>query len=433
MLKFIILLFLPLISFGQNFTLETAVAEAIKNRIELKNNQLLIDIAKRQNDKIDAQWLPQINGSVDIRWNTQLQTNILPFDITGKNPEGSTKVKFGTPFNNSIGLQAEQKIYDVNRKIDKNINQNALKQREFDYEKQVNLIKQSVTEAFYILLLNKEQNRLNLESYNRTKTAKAAAETKYKVGTLLENDFNRFVLDENNAKIVVEKSQLDQELALNTLKYQMNVSESTPIEITTNLAELLAATTAIYTIQSETRPEIKSEENAISQNALNIDKQIAKNKPTISAYGNYSLLQLNKNPNIFATGTWFPFNFIGVKLNLPIFNGNQSAINSVDYKIQQEISRNNIQKLKDDFAQEANIYKKSMAQASLDLLQTKTNIKLAENIYSVDKFKFEKGVFTYADLKATEYSLKLAESNYLNAAYNFLQAELRYRRATGNL
>jgi outer membrane protein len=213
----------------------------------------------------------------------------------------------------------------------------------------------------------------------------------------------------------------------------MGVTETAVIEIKGDLAEMLAKSTAMHAMQFDSRPEIKTEENNIKFNALNIEKQMAKNKPTISAYGNYSLLQLNKNPNFFASDTWFPFNFLGVKLNMPIFNGKQSALNAVDYKIQQEINRNDIQKLKEDFEQEAKTSKKLMAQATLDLEQTKKNIKLAESIYGIDKFRFEKGVITYADLITTEYSLKQAENNYLNAAYNFLQAELKFRKATGNL
>jgi outer membrane protein len=433
MLRYLVFLFVPMLSFGQNYTLETAIAEGLKNRIELKNQKLLIDIAKRQNLKIDAQWKPQINSAADVRWNTQLQTNILPFDITGKDPEGVTKAKFGLPFNNSLGIQADQKIYDANKKIDKSINQNAVSQREYDLEKQINAIKLAISEAFYVVLLNKEQIRINQEAYDRTKTAKEAAETKFKVGTLLENDYNRFVLDENNAKILIDKSQLDLDLAVSTLKYQMGLSEANSVEISSNLSQTLSASTSSFAIQYENRPEIKAEENTIKLNTLNIDKQMTKNRPTISAYGNYSLLQLSKTPNPFASGTWFPFNYVGVKLNMPIFNGKQSNINVVEYKIQQEISRNNIQKFKDDFEQEAKISTKHMIQAKLDLEQTQKNIKLAESIYGVDKFRYEKGVLTLSDLKATEYTLKQAQNNYLNAAYTYLVAELKYKKATGNL
>ncbi|MBK9935820.1 MAG: TolC family protein [Cytophagaceae bacterium] len=432
MFRIIILLLIPFLGFSQKYNLETAISEGLKNRIEIKNQRLLTEIANKQNAKIAAQWLPQVSGSVDMRWNTQLQTTILPFDITGQNPGGNSTVKFGLPFNNALGIQADQKIFDANKKIDKAINDNTVTQREIDLEQKVTQIKQSITEAYYGVLLNKEQIKTFQEAYERAKTALENAATKFKMGTLLENDYNRFVLDEQNAKVSIDKAKLEYELSLINLKYQMSLPENNEIEVDEDLNLILSKTTANYLQQYENRPEIKAEETALKLNSLNIDKQMAKNKPTLSAYGNYSVLQLNKQFNPFSANTWYPFNYVGVKLNVPIFNGKQSSLNATDFKIQQEINRNNLQKLRSDFEQEARTSTKQMVQAKLDLEQTQKNIQLAQSIYGVDKFRFESGVLALSDLKTSEYSLKQAENNYLNAIYSFLLAELKYKKATGN-
>jgi outer membrane protein TolC len=434
-MKKILFLFLsiPIASISQKYNLETAISEGLKNRIEIKNEKLLTEIANRQNAKIAAQWLPQVSGNVDMRWNTQLQTTILPFDITGENPGGNSTVKFGLPFNNSLGLQADQKIFDANKKIDKAINANTVAQREIDLEKQISNIKQSITEAYYSVLLNKEQINTNQEAYERAKTARASAETKFKMGTLLENDYNRLVLDENNAKVGIDKAKLEYDLSLSNLKYQMALSENADIEVSEDLNFIMTKTAASYQSMYENRPEIKAEEATLRLNSLNIDKQMAKNKPSVSAYGNYSLLQLNQQFNPFTSGSWFPFNYVGVKLNVPIFNGKQSSLNAADFKIQQEINRNNLIKLRTDFEQEARTSTKQIVQAKLDLEQTQKNIQLAQSIYNVDKFRFESGVLALSDLKNSEYTLRQAENNYLNAIYSFLLAELKYKKATGNL
>jgi outer membrane protein len=433
MYKIVFLMLIPILGISQKYTLENAINEGLKNRIEIKNQRLLSDIANRQNAKIAAQWLPQLSGIVDMRWNTQLQTTILPFDITGQNPEGSTTLKFGLPFNNTVGLQADQKIFDANKKIDKAINDNTVMQRELDLEKQIIVTKQSISEAYYAAILQQEQQKLNLDAFERTKTAKENASTKYKMGTLLENDFNRFVLDESNAKIVIDKSNVDLDLAFSNLKYQMGLAETAQIGLEENLSSILAKASQNLALQFDNRPELKSEETALKLNVLNVDKQMAKNKPTLAAYGNYSFLQLNKQFNPFTANTWYPFNYVGVKLNVPIYNGKQSSLNATDFKIQQQINRNNLEKLKDDFEQETNISIRQMVQAKLDLEQTQKNIDLAQNIYSVDKFRFDSGVLALSDLKNSEYSLKQAENNYLNAIYSFLLAELKYKKATGNL
>jgi outer membrane protein len=434
MKKYFFLLFLlPHLGISQKYSLENAIKEGLKNRIEIKNQKLLTEIANKQNAKIAAQWLPQVSGSVDMRWNTQLQTTILPFDITGENPGENSTVKFGLPFNNLIGLQADQKIFDPNKKIDIAINNNTAAQSEIDLEKQINTIKQSITEAYYMVLLKNEQMKLNQVAYDRAKTAREMADTKFKMGTLLENDLNRFILDENNAKVANEKVGMEYKLSLNTLKYQMALPETTEIEPNENLEILLANASASYQQQYDKRPEIKAEETAYTRNSLAIEKQMAQKKPTLSAYGNYSLLQLNQQFNPFSSGSWFPYNFVGVKLNVPIFNGKQSNLNAADFRIQQEINRNNIQKLKADFEQETKTSATQMVQAKLDLEQTQKNIQLAQSIYNIDKFRFDSGILALSDLKNADYSLKEAENNHLNAIYSFLLAELKYKMATGNL
>ena len=110
---------------AQKITLEEATRRAIDHRQELKTQALQIRIAAAQNDRLRAGWLPQVSASADLRWNTQLQTNILPigeFGIPGIPPGATREVAFGTHFNNLLGIQADQKIYDGHRKIDRALN-----------------------------------------------------------------------------------------------------------------------------------------------------------------------------------------------------------------------------------------------------------------------------------------------------------------------
>ncbi len=108
---------IPISAFSQSYSLNEAIDLGLKNRLEIKNQSLQIDIANGLNDKIRAQWKPKISAQADLRWNTQLQTTVLPFDITGKNADGTSTVKFGTPFNNSLGLQLDQKILIQTKKL----------------------------------------------------------------------------------------------------------------------------------------------------------------------------------------------------------------------------------------------------------------------------------------------------------------------------
>jgi hypothetical protein len=132
--------------FAQKITLNEAIQKGIENRIELKTQALNIQIASSENVKIKAKWLPQLSASGDVRWNTQLQTTILPFALPGSN-ESQTIVKFGRPFNNTFAIQAEQKVYDANKKIDRLVNDTQTDAQKNTLEQQKINLKQSITEA----------------------------------------------------------------------------------------------------------------------------------------------------------------------------------------------------------------------------------------------------------------------------------------------
>lgn len=423
------------VAYAQNpkLSLDDAINLGLQNRIELKNQNLLIQLAETEDDKIKAKWNPQINATGDVRVNTQLQQNILPFKF-GQNgiESGETVLKFGRTFVNTFGLQAEQKLFDANKKIDQKINLSQVDNQKNSLELQKINIKQAITEAYYLAIFNKERLTYAQDALDRANVNIKIAQVRLQNGTLLENDFKRFELDVSNAKIALTKALQDYEVSIENLAYQMNQKVES-VEIADNLANILKNSSTNIPIAYQQRPEILSEEISIRNFDLNLQKQKIRNLPTVSAYANYTALQQNNSFNPFSKDTWFPFNYFGIKANLLIFDGKQSKLNERDLKIRQQINQNNIEKYKADFANEARQAIKTLEQAKLDIAETQKNIDLAKQIFATDKFRYEKGVLQFSDLKNAEFSLQNAENNYLSSVYNFLIASIRYKKAVGGL
>lgn len=419
-------------SFAQKITLDEALKMGLENRIEIKNQSLQVQIAENENNKVRAKWLPQLSGSADFRWNTQLQTTILPFDITGTNTGGTTQAQFGLPFNNTLGVQLDQKIFDVGQSIDRKINQVQIENQQNSLEQQKINVKQVITEAYYLVVFNQERIAFAEKQVERNQANLEAAETKWKAGTLLQDEYDRFVLDLSNAKISLQKAKQDLELSLEALKYQMGTKNNFT-EVADKLANILKSMDNLTADMIAQRPEIKAEEIGFRLNELNAKKQRIKNLPSISAYGNYSALQLSNEFNPFKSGTWFPFNYVGLKVNIPIFDGGQARFSAKEFTIRQTINQNNVEKLKADFDYEAKNAFKQMTQARLDVEETLKNVSLAQQILATNQLRYDKGALTLSDLKNAEFSLQNAENNYLSSVYNFLVANVRYRKAVGSL
>ena len=419
------------VAFSQNLTLEQAVQRGLENRIELKSQNLNVQIASSENEKVKARWLPQVSGSADLRWNTQLQTTVLPFALPGSG-ESQTEIKLGRPFNNTFILQAEQKLYDANRKIDRTVNDTQVEAQKNNLEQiRVNL-SQSITEAYYNGVFAKERLNLSALALQRANSYFEVGKARFDQGAILKNDLDKLELDVSNARLTQTKNQQDYDLALIALQYQLNTTDKVEpaedLQAIFNYSQIIESQSNI-----EKRTEIKAEELNLRLNQLNAEKQLARNKPMVSAYGNYSFFQLAETFNPFEKGTWFPANYVGIRANVPIFDGRQARLAANDFKIRQQINTLNTERLRNDFSFESKSTWNTLQQSKLNLEEAKKNIALAQRILETDKFRFEKGVILLSDLKNTEYALQSAENQYLSSIYNFLIASVRYKRASGNL
>jgi outer membrane protein TolC len=416
---------------AQTFTLAEALKIGLENRLELKSQALQVQLAQTENQKVVAKWLPQVSASADLRWNTQLQTTILPFDLSGNNPGGTTAARFGLPFNNTVGVQLDQKVLDANQGLDRKINNVQAENQANSLEQQKINAKLAIAEAYYLAVFNQERQRLAEQQVARNQANLERGQTQFASGTLLANDLARLQLDVANAKVARQKAQQDHDLALDALRYQMNAPEQ-PVGSLEALAGILQQSEAEASTQGA-RPELKAEELARQLNELNQKKQRARNLPTLAAYGSYSVLQLAEQFNPFAQGTWFPFSYVGLKLNVPIFDGRQARLAGRDYGVRQQANRHNLAKLQADVDHETKTARKQLDQARLDLADTQQNLALAQQVLATDRLRYEKGTLTLADLKNTEYSLQSAENNYLTSIYNLLVARVRWQKASGGL
>ena len=416
---------------AQRITLDEALRTGLAQRWELKKQAVNVEIAELENAKLKARWLPQVNASADLRWNTQIQTSVFkdaPFIPGG----GDAKVKLGVPFNNVLSLQAEQKVFDGQSKLDRQLNQAQVQSQQVLLEQNRQAVKQAVTEAYFGAVLNREKQKLSAKALERAQANLEVGETRLKVGSLLQNDFDRLRLELKTAQLTFEKDRQNYELSLDNLTLQM--ASTTRPEPADELATLLSSTAAVEADWSVAkRPELESERISLSINELNRQKQLARLAPTVSAYGNYSVQQFNDNPNVFASGTWFPFNFVGLKLNIPLFDGRQTKLQANEYTLRQQLNRYNSEQLTATYRYEAQTALNAWQQAKLNLADAERNVALARQILETDRLRFDKGVLLPTDLKNSEYSLQNAENTYLSYLYDYLLATVRFRKATGTL
>jgi outer membrane protein TolC len=411
--------------------LQEAVDMGLKNRLDLKNQQLQISIAENELAKTNTRNLPQVTGTADFRWNTQRQTNVIPI---GQNGEPRS-VQFGTQFNNLLAINVNQSLYNPNNQSDRTMATVNRQIAERNVEKAQTDIKLAITQAYYAVMLNEEKLRLSENNTQRTKAYMVQARTKFESGALLKTDLERFELDFENAKIVVANDSNNLEVSRQNLANQLGLPINTDLKIKDNLESLLNNTNPELRTESavESRVEFKQEQLQKQLNEVNYTKQNKNYLPTVSAYGNLSLQQLTDEFNPVASGTWSTFNYVGIKADIPIFDGGQKSRTKQEYKLRQEINQNNLAKLNLDLTYEAQSAKVEIENSIANLHNARRNVQLAEKVVASDKVKSDNANLTYTELRNAEYALQTAQNNLLNVFYNYLLAQVKWQKAVGKL
>jgi outer membrane protein len=437
---YLVLLFAQSLSgFAQTDTsiqlsLNQAIDLGLAQRFDIKNQELAIQISESNREKIQSKNLPQVNASVDFRYNAILATNLLPPGFIAGSKE-YTPVKFGTPYNTLTTITATQNIFNANVSGDKLVSQAQKEYDQVSLEKYKIDAKSAITQAYYQVLLNQEQIKLSEENVANAETIVKKGESEFANGTLIKTDLSRYQLDLSNAKNQLQTASRNYENSMLSLKTQLIVPFGSTIILTDGLENLINGTDqeANSSSNPEQRYEYRMESSMMRLNEIQAKKYNRSYLPSIYLYGNASIQNQNSKFTPFNTNTWYPYAYVGVHADIPIFDGFEKSRNITGYKLRTLQNKNNLEKLSYDIQTETVNTRNQLSTAYSQYQTSKENYLLAQSIMTVDQDRFNQGTLTAAALKNTEYSLQNAQNNYLTSIYNVLVAQVNYKKAKGEL
>lgn len=433
---FILLISLTGFLFSQasvRLSLQAAIDKALQNREEIKISQLQVASSVNQQKRLQAKRLPQVSSDLDIRYNPQRQAFIIPPGLFG--PQGQQDaVRFGTPFNVLFDFNLNQSLFDPVNHGDRKI---ASAQLQYDQlnEKKVGMdIQADVMQAYFSALLWKEKTDLSYANYIRNQFLYVTEEGSQKNGISTSYDLQHTKLDMDNAQSTYLKNKNSYKLSLQALAYRMGTPDTTIDSLTDNLLSLYqkylgVLSTDNFTIQ---RPELLIEKKQKDIYALNYAKTNLTYIPTVNFYANYSFQYLSPNFNL-ASKTWYPYNYLGVKASIPIFDGLEKEKIKKDYLLKQQSSQLNYTKLLKDYTEDAQTAISGFKNASIDLNYQEHNLIVVNQLYSLDSSRLLNGTIKPNDLRTTYYSVQETQNNYISAVYDYLTQVINYLRAVGNL
>jgi len=412
------------------FNLKSSIEYSLKNNPSSTIYQNEVEIAKFTNREGLSTYLPQINASGTVDYNAKLQTSIIPAGIFGPD---ETRIQIGNKHVNGVVVQLDQKIYDQAAIISLTAmksNTELAKMRILKNNE--DLIYQTASAYYQVLILN-EQEKLLKENEKQYNDLLKILKLQYEKGVIKKMDYDRTRVSLNNITAQITLVQTNRKLALNKLKIAigMPIEETLEIEHQMNYEEQVTMP-AETTYDVTKRLDYMIQDQNILLQEIQLKSKKASALPTISAYARYGA-------NSFGTefgpsfNNWFDYSAIGVKINVPIFNGlrinSQYKISQYNLLNQKENARINIQ----NFKLENENANTQLLSSYTSLTTNKENMQLAKEVYDASSIEYKEGQSSLTDFLNSDYSYKEAQSNYINSLLNFLSSRLDYEKSKGTL
>ena len=405
------------------------------------NNQM-INAAQDVRDAYAQKWvtiasgLPQIEGGLDYQNQLKRPVSLLPGEFFGGEPGTFIPVTFGQKqqmsatatlrqqlFNGSyiVGLQAIKTFIEIS----------ALSEIKTKIE-----VQKAVVNAYTGVLAAQESERIIADNIKQLKATAEETQKMWAQGMVEEEAIEQIQITlanlenqgRNSRRVVIISQQM-----LNVL---LGLELDHHIELTDELAKLAA-----QELLEPVPEEFTADKNIDYQLGVNLKEQ---KRLELKLQKSYSLPSINTfvnyNSSAFADTfaftqnqqQWFDSSILGVNINMPLFTSLGNTAKTKRAKIAYLKAQNNLTQ-----TQKQVLLQWEQAQSAWTLAMDNyhtagQNLKLAERIEQKNQIKFKEGIASGFELREAQLQLYGAQSTYLQAMLDLINAKTALETLTIN-
>lgn len=429
--------------FAQQLTLSLPQAKsyAVTHNVSIKNAELAIVAAQKNVQSTIAKGLPQADASFDYShfFNYEFELSLGGSSDAGPSID-YTKLDAGDAeimklLESSFGssepiimkgsmsskIQVSQILFSGQYWVGIEMAKLAKQMNEQNLEKSRSDIEESVSNVYFGILVLEESLEVletTLANLKETQTRTAAM---VRAGMAEATDTSKLKMAVNN--LMNNKKQLERTVSFNysMLKFLLGVSQQTAITLSDPISEFIDETAIAslllkpFSVEQVDDYKLMESQEMLAQKSVSLEKMSF--APTAVAFYNY-------NYKIITTDfDMNPDHIAGVSVKIPLLSSGSRNLKVQEAKIKYEQAQNT----KTLVAQQLQIQEKQarydVASAYENYLLQKENIALSLQIYDKVRQKYEYGVASSFELTQANNDYLQAQSNYLNAYMQLLQAK----------
>lgn len=406
-----------------------------------KTKDAAIDVLQADKDVwIQAsRGLPIVNGSVSMNNFIDLPTSV--FDASAFNPLAPpgelAELQFGQPWTMDAGITASLQVFDGSYIIGVK-GAKGFQKMSRDIEKMTkNEVETIIGEAYYTSQVAKENVRLLAQNIENTEKTLAETKELYKAGFAEEMDVEQLDLLMNSLKNRLKMAERQHQATLNLLKYQMGM----PIETKISLKDDLETLWALQSADELLAMELNLNENLlyditkqdVVMHGYLVKLEESKYYPRLTAFFDYKQQAFRDEFNFYDFDrAWYPQTLWGVQLSVPIWDNLGAAASIKKAKLEQQKVKNRLADLEQALTMQAITARDNFTSALEQLETGSANIDLATRIKEKTLVKYQEGLASSMELTTAENQLIQAQTEYINALFQAMDAKLELKNVLEN-
>ncbi|MBO9204229.1 MULTISPECIES: TolC family protein [Niastella] len=415
-------------------SLKEALQQALKNKSEAIKAKLDEENSQNKIEEARSRALPQINGTAGLTYNPILQLSAISGDLAGQ-PGKTLLIPFGQKWNGSASVNVSQTLFD--KSVFTALKASKTTQQYYQLVSGLTdeQIIEKVATQYYQVLVQRQQLVVIDSNIATTTRVMNVIEGQFKNGLAKKIDLDRSKVNLSNLQ--AQRQQLNNAVQLqeNTLKFYMGIPIETAISVPASALDSIEPKLAIM----DNAPDVKkmSDYQVLKKQeellVLQKEATTAGFYPSLSLSGSYGYSGLSKSFPVGSGSNWFDYASVGVNLKVPIFNGfsTRSKVRQADVEIRKLQADIKNTELGLNLAHQN--AKTQLGNSIITLNNQKTNVALAEEVYTNSQNNYAQGLAPLTDLLDAENSLTTAQNNYTNALLDYRIAEIQLIKAQGNL
>ncbi|PKP20776.1 MAG: hypothetical protein CVU06_10385 [Bacteroidetes bacterium HGW-Bacteroidetes-22] len=433
----LLVLLIPVITSGQQagdsvLSLRKCIQMCMTNNLSLKQAYLETIKSRHQIQEAKSEGLPQISGLASFSDYFDIPVNMVSGDIVGQ-PGTMVPIRLGTKYNVIAGIQAGQMIYNASYFASVNLFRKGCEISDLSLEQQKEEMVFRIAQLYILVQTMNRQIILldtNLSSFRKLY---AYSQQHLRNGLICKAESDRITVVINNTEAERDDLVLKRNQQLNMLKYLAGIGQTRKIKLSDDMVDVGFSRIQIdTTFENLTEMKIMKQKEKFAE--INLRYMKAGSSPSLSGFAEYSFqAQVEQMDEINKGSNWYTTSYIGIRLSVPVFEGNRIKGKINQSRVALEQSRLAQRDLQGSLVIQFENAMETLLNNQLTEFRLKTNLELAGNVVSITEDQYHQGIKTFTDVLNARSEYNTSYLSWLNSKLQIDLSQLEIIKLNGTI